>query len=190
MNLEPQLRVSLVSGRSEFLTDAGVFEALEFLHATGSAYILVSAAFNFLVKSVYALLTFYITSGIVGLCAALMLHERRSDDLARFLSVAAMLGGVMATGWVWYIGLASASGIFGPGWVIFLITAWKLWQATPRRRRKKRLRRKTVAVILILAMTVSLVGAPLFHLLGSTEWTVALAYIAFVVTGTILFRQS
>lgn len=177
------------------MTGRGASEALGLLHTTGSAYLFISSAFNFLVKSVHALLVFYITAGIVGLCAALLFNDRRTDDLTRFLSLAAVVGGVAATGLVSYIGLG-LGGVVGPGWLIYLITAWKLWKLPKRRRKKvqkrglkKRVRIKTITIILIMLMTLSLVGAPLLHVLGFTEWTVAVVYVVFVVVGTILFWQ-
>ena len=176
------------------MTRRGASEALELLHTTGSTYLLIYAAFNILVKSVHALLMFYVTSGIVGLAAVLMLQERRIDDLTRFLSAAALLGGLAATGWIYYIGLI-LGGVVDPGWIIFLLTAWKLskapkWKPKTRKRRpKKRVRIKMITLIMMMVVTVSLVGAPLFYMLGFGWWTFAAVYIVFVVVGTILFWQ-
>lgn len=170
------------------MTDGRASEALALLHTTGSVYVLVSSVFNFLVKSIYPLLAVYIASGIVGLCAAFMSNERRTEDMARFLSVVAVLGGLAATGWAFYIGLG-IKGIVDPGWVIFLVTAQKLLQQTQKRRRRKKVRLRIMTIVLALVITVSIIGAPLLHVFGSTEWTVVLVYVAFVVAGTILFRQ-
>ena len=170
----------------------GTFEALELLHATGSVYLLFSAATNILIRTFHALLMFYVTSGIVGLAAALMFQERRTDDLTRFLSAAAVLGGLAATGWIYYIGL-TLGGIIDPGWLIFLYTAWKLLKAPKwkpkmlKRRSKKRVRMKTMTILLMMLLAVTIVGTPLLYLLGFGWWTLAVIYFALLILGTILF---
>jgi len=155
---------------------------------TGSAYLLVSALLNSLVKSVHTLLIFYIASGIFGLCTAFMFHERGMDDLTRFLSMATVLGGLLATSWTYYLGLGM-KGVVGPTWVIFLVAALRLWQLTPSRGRMKRMRRKSVSLIMMLLMMVSLAGAPLLHILGQAVWVMAVAYVIIVVLGAFVLGK-
>ncbi len=176
------------------MTRRGSPEALELLHTTGSVYLLVYAALNILVRSLHSLLMFYVTVGIVGLAAVLVLKERRIDDLTRFLSAAALLGGLAATGWIYYLGLM-LGGVVDPGWLIFLLTAWKLsktpkWKPKTRKRRmRKSVRMKTMTILLMMLLAVTIVGAPLLYLVGFGWWTLAAVYIVFVVVGTILLWQ-
>jgi len=107
-------------------------EGLTFLHIVGSLYAILSAAFNPFVRESALYLPLYFASGILGLCTAYALHQKKGRKWAKILlSSAAVALGFAGTFRLFLIGLMlreEIRGIFEPTWIIFLITALKLWQ--------------------------------------------------------------
>jgi hypothetical protein len=74
-------------------------------------------------------------------------------------SVSAVVGGLIGTSWGFYVGL-ELKGMEGPGWVIFLLTAWELWHLPAlKKRARSRLGRKAISVGVVFLMVMGSVGA-------------------------------
>jgi len=107
-------------------------EGLTFLYIVGSLYTILSAVFNPFVRESALYLPLYFASGILGLCTAYVLHQKKGGKWAKILlSSATVALGFAGTFRLFLIGLMlreEIRGIFSPAWIIFLITALKLWQ--------------------------------------------------------------
>lgn len=107
-------------------------EGLAFLYIVGSLYTILSAAFNPFVRESPLYLPLYLASGILGLCTTYALHQRKGGKWTRvLLSSASVALGFAGTFRLFLVGLMlreEIRGIFGPAWIIFLITVWKLWR--------------------------------------------------------------
>lgn len=107
-------------------------EGLTFLHIAGSLYTILSAVFNPFVRESAIYLPLYLASGILGLFSAYALHQKKGGKWTKILlSSATVALGFAGTFRLFIIGLLlreEIRGIFGPAWIIFLITALKLWQ--------------------------------------------------------------
>jgi len=106
-------------------------EGLIFLHIVGSLYTILSVVNPFVRESAFYL-PLYLASGILGLCAAYALHQKKGGKWVKILlSSGTVVLGFAGTFRLFLIGLMlreEIMGIFGPGWIIFLIIALKLWQ--------------------------------------------------------------
>jgi len=106
-------------------------EGLTFLHIVGSLYVILSVVNPFIRESALYL-PLYLASGILGLCTAYILHQKKGKKWTRIvLSSATVALGFAGTFRLFLIGLMlreEIRGIFAPSWIIFLITALKLWQ--------------------------------------------------------------
>jgi len=104
----------------------GRFEALSLLLFVGSAYLIVSLIFNVIYQvAIFAILS--IVSVVFGVYAGYGLYRGRFGRGVLASSVAAVAFGFAVTFLVFLMGL-DVKGVFGPGWVIFLVAAWKLWR--------------------------------------------------------------
>jgi hypothetical protein len=104
----------------------GRFEALSLLLLVGSAYLIVSLA----VDTVYQVMVFAIlsiVSVVFGVYAGYELYRGRFGRGILASSVVAVAVGFAVTFLVFWMGL-DIKGVFGPGWVIFAVAAWKLWR--------------------------------------------------------------
>lgn len=107
----------------------GGFEGLVALHIVAALYVLLSAVFNTVLWSSTnilssVILSLHLVSGVLGLGVAYTLNTGKISRWTKFLSLAMVAAGFVGTTF-WFL---IASEISGPGWVIFLVTAWKLWQ--------------------------------------------------------------
>ena len=104
----------------------GRFEALSLLLLVGSAYLVVSLAVNVIFQvTVFAILS--IVSVVFGVYACYGLYRGRFGRGVFASSIVAVTFGFAVTFLVFWIGL-DVKGVFGPGWVIFLVAGWKLWK--------------------------------------------------------------
>lgn len=107
-------------------------EGLVFLHIAGSLYTILSVVFNPFVRESPLYLALYFASGILGLCTTYALHQKKGRKWTKILlSSATVALGFAGTFRLFVIGLMlreEIRGIFGPAWIIFLITASKLWR--------------------------------------------------------------
>jgi cation transport ATPase len=131
---------------------------------------------------------FSIMSGFLGFVAFLMFHGRRMDELVKFFSVSAVVGGLVATFWAFYVGL-ELKGLEGPGWVIFLLIAWELWRlpASVSRKRAARRRLGWKAVGVVLLMVMGFLGAFAYSVLRVLHplWWAAILYVILVFVGVV-----
>jgi len=105
---------------------AGGFEALTLLLLVGSAYLIVSLAFNVIYQvTLFAILS--IVSVVFGVYATYELYHGRFAGRVLASSALAVVFGFAVTFLVFLMGL-DVKGVFGPGWVIFLAAGWKLWK--------------------------------------------------------------
>lgn len=168
--------------------------ALEILHLTGSFYVITSALFNFAVQMMGPIVLFSIMSGFLGFVAFLMFRGRRMDELVRFLSVSAVVGGLVATSWAFYVGL-ELKGVEGPGWVIFLLIVWELWRLPASVSRKgagrRRLGWKAVGVGVVLLIVLGSGGAVAYSVLRVLHplWWAAILYVVLVFLGLVLILR-
>jgi hypothetical protein len=108
----------------------GRFEGLTLLHLVGSFYVLVSLVFNEVVRASLFFMVPYLVSGVLGLvCAWGFSHwsSIKVKGLVKLLSVISVGVGLIGTFLLFVIGL-DLKGIVGPAWLIFLVSAWKLWR--------------------------------------------------------------
>ena len=105
----------------------GGFEGLVALHTVAALYVLLSVAFNRLVQVSPIFLSLYLVAGVLGLVVAYALNAGKIGPWTKFLSLAMVVVGIVGTAFLFIVGLTIA-GVVGPSWVIFLATAWKLWQ--------------------------------------------------------------
>jgi hypothetical protein len=104
----------------------GRFEALSLLLLVGSAYLIVSLAVDMIYQvMVFAILA--IVSVVSGVYAGYGLYRGRLGRGVLASSVVAVAVGFAVTFLVFWMGL-DVKGVFGPGWVIFAVAAWKLWR--------------------------------------------------------------
>jgi len=104
----------------------GRFEALSLLLLVGSAYLIVSLAVDMIYQvMVFAILA--IVSVVLGVYAGYGLYRGRFGRGVLASSVVAVAVGFAVTFLVFWMGL-DVKGVFGPGWVIFAVSAWKLWR--------------------------------------------------------------
>ena len=107
-------------------------EGLTLLYIVGSLYAILSVVFNPFVRESTIYLPLYFASGILGLCTAYVLHQKKGGKRTKILISSATIAlGFAGTFRLFLIGLMlreEIRGIFGPAWIIFLITALKLWQ--------------------------------------------------------------
>lgn len=168
--------------------------ALELLHLTGSFYVIASAVFNLAVQRMGPILLFSVVSGFFGFVAFLMFHGRQIDELVRFLSVSAVVGGLVVTFWAFYVGL-ELKGVEGPGWVIFLLIVWELWRLPASALRKRAARRrfgwKAVGVGVVLLMVLGSGGAVAYSMLRVLHpfWWAAILYVVLVFLGLVLILR-
>jgi hypothetical protein len=102
----------------------GRLEALSLLLLVGSAYLVVSLAVNVIFQVViFAILS--IVSVVFGVYASYGLYRGRFGRGVLASSVVAVAFGFAVTFLVFWMGL-DVKGVFGPGWVIFLVAGWKL----------------------------------------------------------------
>lgn len=108
-------------------------EGLIFLHIVGSMYTILTVIFNTYVRTSVFYLSFYLGSGILGLCAAYALHQQKGKRWAKsLLSLATIAIGVVGTFRLFLVGqllgeLGEILPLAGPAWIIFLATGIKLW---------------------------------------------------------------
>jgi ribosomal protein L40E len=105
----------------------GGFEALASLNLVAALYVLLSAAFNEIIRAAPIFLALYLSAGILGLGVAYQMSAGKVGRWTKFLSLAIVILGLAGTIILFLIGLG-IRGVVGPGWVIFLILAWRLWQ--------------------------------------------------------------
>jgi len=103
------------------------FEELITLHMLAALYSLLSAAFNSLIQATSLLWELYLAAGALGIYCAYALNAGMIKRWTKFVSLAMIAVGLAGTTLMFIIGLR-LKGAVGPGWVIFLVTAWKLWQ--------------------------------------------------------------
>ena len=104
----------------------GRFEALSLLLLVGSAYLIVSLAVDMIYQVVvFAILA--IVSVVFGVYACYGLYRGRFGRGVLASSIVAVVFGFAVTALVFWMGL-DVKGVFGPGWVIFLVAGWKLWK--------------------------------------------------------------
>jgi hypothetical protein len=103
----------------------GRFEALSLLLLVGSAYLIVSLAAD-MVYQVVVFAIVSIVSVVFGVYAGYELYRGRFGRGVLASSVVAVTFGFAITFLIFWIGL-DVNGVFGPGWVIFAVAAWKLW---------------------------------------------------------------
>ena len=118
----------------------GRFEALSLLLLVGSAYLIVSLA----VDMVYQVMVFAIVSMVsvvFGVYAGYELYRGRFGRWVLASSAVAVASGFAVTFLVFWMGL-DVKGVFGPGWVIFAVAAWKLWRDKKAARGRKELHDK------------------------------------------------
>lgn len=108
----------------------GGFEGLVTLHTVAGLYVLLSATFNILVKELFFpfFLIIYLVSGVMGLGVAYALNAGKIKRWIKFLSLAMVITGFVGTFLLFLLPMLVAGSGVELGWVIFLITAWKLWQ--------------------------------------------------------------
>ncbi|MEM2569957.1 MAG: zinc ribbon domain-containing protein [Candidatus Bathyarchaeia archaeon] len=106
-------------------------ESLIMLHLTGSLYLLISLAFNSLIRANTSFILMfvlpYLASTVLGLYAAYMLYKGVSGKYSKIISLAAIISGLVPTLILFIIGLG-IRGVIGPAWIIFLVNAWLLWK--------------------------------------------------------------
>lgn len=105
----------------------GGFEGLVALHTVAALYVLLSVTFNRLVQASPIFLSLYVVAGVLGLGGAYALNAGKIKTWTKFLSLAMVVVGIVGTTLLFILGL-TIEGVVGPAWVIFLATAWKLWQ--------------------------------------------------------------
>jgi hypothetical protein len=104
----------------------GRFEALSLLLLVGSAYLIVSLIFNVIYQvAIFAILS--IVSVVFGVYACYGLYRGRFGRGVLASSIVAVAFGFAVTFLVFLMGL-DVKGVFGPGWIIYAATAWKLWR--------------------------------------------------------------
>lgn len=105
----------------------GALDGLVALHVVAGLYVLLSVAFNNLVRASPLFLSLYLAAGVLGLVVAYALKAGKIRTWTKFLSSAMIVIGLVGTIWLYLIGL-TILGVIGPGWIIFVVAAWKLWQ--------------------------------------------------------------
>jgi len=105
----------------------GGFEGLVYLHLVAALYMLLSAAFNAIVQGSPLFLGLYVVAGVLGICVAYALRAGKVKGWVKLASFIMIVSGLIGTTLMFLIGL-EIKGVIGPAWVIFLVTAWKLWQ--------------------------------------------------------------
>jgi hypothetical protein len=104
----------------------GGFEALSLLLLVGSVYLIVSLAVNVIYQvAIFAILS--IVSVVFGVYACYGLYRGRFGRGVLASSIVAVAFGFAVTFLVFLMGL-DVKGVFGPGWIIYAATAWKLWR--------------------------------------------------------------
>ena len=99
---------------------------MSLLLLVGSAYLVVSLIFNV----IYQVMVFAIpsiVSVILGIYACYELYRGKFGRGVVASSVVAVALGLGVTALVFWMGL-DVKGVFGPGWVIYAVAAWKLWR--------------------------------------------------------------
>jgi len=105
----------------------GDFEGLSSLYLVGALYSLLSVAFNTLIRADLLLFGSYLVAGIFGLYIAYALKAGGIKGWIKYISMVTVAAGLIGTSLLFLIGLG-IKGVIGPGWVIFLVTGWKLWK--------------------------------------------------------------
>ena len=103
------------------------FEGLALLHIAGSLYLLLSLAFNPLVRAYPAFIILYPSSALLGLYAGYRFYTGRASKYLKIVSPLAIALGLTSTSILFLLGLA-IRGVIGPAWIIFLVNAWALWR--------------------------------------------------------------
>jgi hypothetical protein len=103
------------------------FEGLASLHIAGSLYLLLSLAFNALVRASPAFIILYASSALLGLYAGYRFYTGRASKYLKIVSPLAIALGLTSTSILFLLGLA-IRGVIGPAWIIFLVNAWALWR--------------------------------------------------------------
>jgi hypothetical protein len=103
------------------------FEGLAYLHLATALYVLLSVAFNALVRASPLFLGLYVVAGVLGMCVAYALSTGKVRSWIKPASLVAIIAGLTGTTFMFIIGL-EIKGVIGPAWVLFLATAWKLWK--------------------------------------------------------------
>ncbi len=106
-------------------------EGLGLLLIASGVYLLLAALFEPLLRYFPAVVLAYLITFVLGVVSGYMFYSGRVSWASLAVGVAAIAIGLVSSGWAFMVGLA-LKGIFGPGWVLFLIALVKL--AADRRR--------------------------------------------------------
>jgi hypothetical protein len=103
------------------------FEDLITLHMLAAFYSLLSAAFNSLIQATSLLWELYLATGALGIYCAYALNAGIIKRWTKFVSLTMIVVGLAGTTLMFLIGLGMRR-VVDPGWIIFLVIGWKLWQ--------------------------------------------------------------
>jgi ribosomal protein L40E len=112
---------------TRFGPGGGSLDGLMVLSLTGVLYTVLSAALNEIIRSSTLFLGLYLGTGVLGIVVLYGLRTRRFMRWIKFVCLAMVAVGLSGTFLMYLIGLG-LRGVVGPGWVIFVVMGWRLWQ--------------------------------------------------------------